>query len=115
MAEALAGLAVATSVIAVIQISEQVITACFQYCRTTKDAKVDIQAVINVVSGLKTTLENLKMILDETEEDELPHLKSLDKPLEACCEAVDVLARKLGVDIVGQTNTARLKFSFVER
>jgi hypothetical protein len=53
MAEALAGLGVAASVIAVIQISEQVITACIQYYRTAKDAKAEIQAVINVVGGLK--------------------------------------------------------------
>jgi hypothetical protein len=55
------------------------------------------------------------MILDETEEDELPHLKSLDKPLEACCGAIDSLARKLGVEIDGQTKTERMKFSFVKR
>ena len=115
MAEAVAGLAVAASVIAVIQISEQVITACIQYYRTAKDAKADIQAVINVVGGLKTTLENLKMILDETEEDELPHLKSLDKPLEACCGAIDRLAQKLGVNVDRNTDTEKLKFTFTKR
>jgi hypothetical protein len=65
MAEILAGLAVAASVIEVIQISEQVITGCIHYFRTTKEAKTDIQSVIDVVGGLKISLENLKMILDE--------------------------------------------------
>jgi hypothetical protein len=115
MAEALAGLAGAASVIAVMQISEQVITACFQYYRTAKDAKADIQAVINVVGGLKTTLENLTTILDETEEDELPHLKSLDKPLEECCGAIDSLAQKLGVNVDRNTETEKLKFTFTKR
>jgi hypothetical protein len=115
MAEALAGLAVAASVIAVIQISEQVVTACIQYYRTAKDAKADLQAVINVVGGLKTTLENLKMILDATEEEELPHLKSLDKPLEACCGAIDTLAQKLGVNVDRNTDTEKLKFTFTKR
>jgi ankyrin repeat domain-containing protein 50 len=114
MAEAFAGLAVAASVIAVIQISEQVVTACIQYYRTAKYAKADIQAVINVVGGLKTTLENLKMILDETEEDELPHLKSLDKPLEACCGAIESLAQKLGVNVDRNTDTEKLKFTFTK-
>jgi hypothetical protein len=57
MAEALAGLGAAVSVITVIQISEQVVTACIQYFRTAKDAEKDIQAIINVVGGVKMTLK----------------------------------------------------------
>ena len=69
MAEALG---VAASVIAVIQISEQVISACYQYYRTAKDTKKDINDVINVVGGLKTTLENLRMLLDENDNSDDP-------------------------------------------
>jgi hypothetical protein len=115
MAEALAGLGVSASVIAVIQISEQVITACLQYYRSVKDAKQDIHAVINVVGGLKTTLENLKMMLDETNDDELPHFRSLDKPLEACGEAIDSLARKLGVDVKLNPDMKKMEFSCMKR
>jgi hypothetical protein len=55
------------------------------------------------------------MILDETEEGELPHLKSLDKPLEACCVAIDSLARKLGVNVERDTDMEKLKFRFTKR
>jgi hypothetical protein len=115
MAEILAGLAVAASVIAVIQISEQVITGCIHYFQTTKEAKTDIQSVIDVVGGLKISLENLKMILDETEADELPHLRSLDKPLEACCGAMLSLAQKLGVDIERDKGQGEFNFNFKRR
>ena len=69
MAEIVVGLGVAASVIAIIQISEQVITGCIHYFRMAKEAKTDIQSVIDVAGGLKVTLENLKMILDEAEAD----------------------------------------------
>jgi hypothetical protein len=61
MAEALG---VAASVIAVIQISEQVISACYQYSRTAKDAKKDINDIINVVGGLNTTMRTIPTILN---------------------------------------------------
>ena len=64
MAEALAGIGVAANVIAVIQISEHVISACYQYFRTIKDAKQDILDIINIVGGLKTTLENVGLLND---------------------------------------------------
>src|SRR5271170_3155595 len=115
MAEALAGLAVTASVIAVIKISEQVIAACIQYYRSAKDEKTDIQAVINVASGLKTTLENLKTVLDETDKAKLPHLKALDMSLETCCRAIDSLARELGVSIEQDKGKDELKFSFKKR
>ena len=115
MAEIIAGFGTAASVIAVIQISEQVITTCFQYVRTAKEAKSDIQSVINVVGGLKTTLENLKMLLGETMDDELPHLRSLDGPLATSCAALVSLARELGVDIEVDMDQQLFKFSFVKR
>ncbi len=57
-------LGVAASIIAVLQISEAVISACYQYYRTAKGAKKDIIKVINIVSDLKSTLNNLHALLD---------------------------------------------------
>jgi len=84
-------LGVAANIIAVVQITENVITACYQYYRTAKDTKKDILAVINVVGGLKTTLENLRMLLDKNDTSYnpqlVPHLKSLDGTLKKCGES----------------------------
>ena len=116
MAEALATLGVAASVIAVIQISEQVVSACYQYYKTTKDAKKEIIDVINVVSGLKSTLENLRHLLDDNDQDSrLSHQMSLVGALKACEEALEQLASKLGIKIVGDLNTDSIKINFKKK
>lgn len=116
MAEALAALGVAASVIAVIQISEQVVSACYQYYKTTKDAKKEIIDVINVVSGLKSTLENLRHLLDDNDQDSrLSHHKSLVGALKACEEALKQLASKLGIKIEGDLNTDNIKVNFKKK
>ena len=116
MAEALAGLGVAANVIAVVQISEQVISACYQYYRTAKDAKKDILDIINIVGGLKTTLENLCLLLnDHDDQGELPHLKSLNGALDMCKDAIEELASKLGVKIEKDLNTDQIKVTFKKK
>jgi hypothetical protein len=109
-------LSAAASIIAVIQISEQVVTVCLQYYRTARAAKTDILQIVNVVGGLKTTLENLKLVLDSAQEDEWSHLSSLDRPLESCYGVLDSLARTLGVQATeGVKGTEELKFNFQKR
>ena len=96
MAEALG---TASSIIAVVQISEQIISACYRYYKTAKDAKRDIIDVINIVGGLKTTLDNLRILAENTENSRLPLLNStIDGSLKACKDALQKLAKKLGVD-----------------
>src|SRR5204863_6891970 len=115
MAEALAGLGVAASVIAVLQISEKVISACYQYYRTTKNAGKDIHDIINIVSGLKTTLENLRPHLDDqNNQGKLPHLESLNDSLDQCKRAIVELASKLGVEIE-EEDTDRIKVTFKKK
>src|SRR5436190_11852727 len=98
MAEALASLGVTASVIAVVQISEKVILACYQYYGAAKYAEKDIHDIINIVSGLKTTLENLRPHLDDhSNQGKLPHLESLNDALDQCKHAIAELASKLGV------------------
>jgi ankyrin repeat domain-containing protein 50 len=50
------GLSAAASVIAVLQISESVISACYQYYKTAKGARKDILEVITMVKDLKVRL-----------------------------------------------------------
>jgi hypothetical protein len=65
------------SLIAIIQISDRIITSCFEYYRGAKNAKDDI--IINVISGLKGIIENLRTFLNAHGEDEiLKRLKILN-------------------------------------
>ena len=116
MAEALAGLGVAANVIAVVQISEQVVSACYQYYRTAKDARKDILDIINIVGGFKTTLENLQVLLNHHDEQaELPYLKSLNSALDMCKDTIEELASKLGVKIEKDLNTDQIKLTFKKK
>jgi hypothetical protein len=81
------GLGVAASIMQVLQISEKVVSACYQYYRTARGAKKDILEVINIVGGLKTTLESLRLLLaaaGDPADPRLPHLARLDGPLKSC-------------------------------
>jgi hypothetical protein len=51
------GLSAAASVIAVLQISESVVSACRHYYKTVKGARKEIQMVITMVNDLKSTLK----------------------------------------------------------
>ena len=46
---------------------------------------------------------------------ELPHLRSLDKPFEACCGAMLSHSQKLGVDIERDKGQGEFKFNFKKR
>jgi len=72
------GLAFAASVIAVIQITEQVISACVSYYRIAKASENDVNRTIDSVSGLKSVLENLGNTIKKCSKDPAdPRLKSL--------------------------------------
>jgi len=92
-------LGVTASIIAVLQISESVISACYQYYRAAKGAKNEIVMVINTVSDLKSTLNNLHALLDcaSREESQLAFLASVSTALERCEVLVKTLASRLGV------------------
>jgi hypothetical protein len=105
MAEALG---LAANIIAVIQISEQVVSACYHYYRTVKDAKKDIIAIINVVNGLKSMLDSLGVLIVENDDpNDLPPscLTCLDEPLRICESTLKELGISLGVKF--DANSAR--------
>ena len=55
-------LSTASGIIAVIQISATVLSACYRYAVLLKDAPQDVQCVINEVGSLKVILEELKAL-----------------------------------------------------
>ncbi|KAF8519162.1 hypothetical protein JB92DRAFT_2808791 [Gautieria morchelliformis] len=77
MAEALAGLAVAASVIAVVQITEDVITKCSAYRVTYKNASKDMIGLSDQVSGLRGVLLDLHKLIVAEEAQTFSRLPTL--------------------------------------
>ena len=108
------GVSAAASIIQVIQISEQVISACYQYYRSVKGAKKDILDIINHVGGLKSTLESLQLLIDsvgDPADPRLSHLARLDVPLKSCQSELQSIANKLHVNPAMNFNLANVKVS----
>ena len=107
----------AASIMQVLQISEQVVSACYQYYRTARGAKNDILQVINIVGGLKTTLENLCPLIDTAEgsadqpDPRLPHLAA---SLKSCLEALQSIEKKLRINPTMKLNLADVKIGLVK-
>lgn len=107
-------LAIAASILQVIQISEQVVSACYQYYRSAKGAKKDILDIINHVSGLKSTLESLRLLIDsvgDPADPRLPHLARLDVPLKSCQSELQTIANRLHVNPTINFSLAEVKVS----
>ena len=99
------------SIAQVLQISEQVVSACYQYYRTARSAKKDILDVINNVSGLKSTLENLRLLFGDPADPRLLHLGCLDGPLKSCQSALESIATKLRINPIMELNLGDVKVS----
>jgi hypothetical protein len=100
-------LGAAASIVAVIQISEQVISACWRYYTTIKDAKKNIINIITVVSDFKRNLDNLRLLLNTKsglEDSQLQFIKCVDQSLKACDSALHTLAMKLGITPCSRTD-----------
>jgi len=90
-------LAFAASVITIIQITEQVISAYVSYYRVAKASENDVNRTIDSVSGLKSVRENLDNTIKKCSNDPADlRLKSL-KDLKECDTATRELATILGV------------------
>jgi len=110
MAEALT---VAEAVIALAQISEQVISACYRYYHAVKDANREILHVINTVSSLKTTVDNLRLLLENP--SKLRNLHGLEKPIKACQSTLEKLRTKLDSQFGTGVHTDNPKISFLQK
>jgi hypothetical protein len=116
MAEALG---VAAGVIAVVQISGQIVKYCYDYFKTAKNAKEDILKVINVVGGLQSTLEMLQRLLKEHGKDpEYPYLrnlKSLTNAFDACEQGMRKLSTSLGIEVKTNVDPKGVKVTFKKK
>ncbi|GKU15649.1 unnamed protein product, partial [Fusarium langsethiae] len=79
MAEALG---VASSVIAVVDLSAKVLSLCFQYSQAVKNAKDDIEKLCEEVAAFQATTEELQTLIDGPRSQELKASQQLKSAIE---------------------------------
>ena len=89
------GLAGASSVIAVVDISAKVASLCFQYSVAVKDAKKDIDRLQRTVTDIKNVLEEVKQLLDKQDKTRLSTTYKLSDSLEECHQQLQGLKVQL--------------------
>jgi hypothetical protein len=92
---AMDGLSAAASVIAVIQISEDVVSLCSQYLKAVKNAKSDIVRLQGELSNLKTVLEGAQKLLEGPNAVRLETSRLLLDGLRGCYSQLEDLGTKL--------------------
>jgi septal ring factor EnvC (AmiA/AmiB activator) len=94
MAEAIG---LAASVIAVLQISDQVIRVTRRYIAGVRSAKSDIQAFEKEVSSLKRVLKELEAFLKQTEKEptRLSATRGCESSLDDCHKTMESIFQKL--------------------
>jgi hypothetical protein len=92
------GLSAASSVIAVIQISNQIFDLCRTYYLNVKDARKDIQRLRNEITALQDMLVSVADLADDPKSSSLKTLKLISKedgPVKQCELELKALAAKL--------------------
>jgi hypothetical protein len=113
------GISAAASIIAVIQISGQVIDLCRTYYSEVRDAKTDIQRLREEITSLQTVLTKVADLANAPSAAELSTLGLLnqpDGPVQQCLAELIKLAAKLnpvqGKDTMKQFGLRALKWPF---
>ena len=89
------GLAGASSVIAVVDISAKVASLCFQYSVAVKDAKRDIERLQKKVTDIKNVLVEVGRLLDKGDKSQLSTTRKLLDSLEECYQQLQGLKAQL--------------------
>src|SRR5271169_850935 len=93
------GLSLAASIIAVVQLSDRVITLCCQFIGRVRGAEREVAQMITVITSLKGFLEFLdKFVNDDINGDRLPQLHSIcrqEGPLDLCSSLLKEMESKM--------------------
>jgi len=106
-------LSIAASIIAVIQITDQVLTSCYTYVGRVKTAAADIERAVQETSLLKGLLLNLRQLAED--EPNNPRLGCLIAPsgaLSICTDALEEIRAKLEPRSTALTARQRLLWPF---
>ena len=91
----MSGLEVAASVIAVISLSAKVASLCHQYSTDVKNANKDIERLQAETSHLKTALESVQKLLEDSDGSALSASNKLRDALDDCSSQLTKLEKKL--------------------
>lgn len=83
-------LSITSSIIAMIQISDRIVSACKHYITTAKDAPRDLRTIVIEVGSVKSVLEVLES-LTQGHGDASLILDSLKEPIQHCKESLAAL------------------------
>ncbi|RYP74071.1 hypothetical protein DL771_003260 [Monosporascus sp. 5C6A] len=89
------GISVATSVIAVVDLSAKVTSLCFQYSTAVANARADIKRLYEQAKSLDMTLQYARRLLEESSNQPLPASRQLVDQLQACEGELERLRTKL--------------------
>lgn len=108
------GLSAAGSVIAVIQISDRVVSLCSQYLKAVRKAKRDIKRLQGELGRLKTVLEGAQQILEGPNGARLQTSHRLHDGLDGCSLQLSELEEKLNLGKMGKmmSHLRALKWPF---
>lgn len=91
----MAGLETAASVIAVLELSAKVSSLCFHYYSAVKNAKSDIERLLEELDQLKANLEGAQQLLDSPNGARLKTSQQLCDGLSSCSSQLIKLQREL--------------------
>lgn len=103
----------AASVIAVIQITEQVVTLCYDYLKAVKNAAANIRRLQDELRSLETILQGAQKLLDGPYKEKLETSQSLHDSLIGCRLEVEDLKARLTAKSKGvrhRLGVSRLKW-----
>ena len=88
-------IALSSSVIAIIQLTDRIIGCCKYYIETARDAPSDLRSILIEISALKVLFENLDFLVrcDTLSETLKNNLSSRDGPINGCHRAIKQLEK----------------------
>ena len=110
------GLSGAASVIAVVDISAKIVSLCYQYSVTVKDAKNDVECIKKKVDDVKRVLEGVKKLLDRPHKARLSTTYNLFMSLEQCLRELGSLKSRLeSSKAISRFGVRALKWPFTSK
>jgi len=85
----------AASVIAVVQISKEILTLCGKYALDVKDAKDDIDRLSSEIMALRDVLNTVNDLAEGPDAAKFPALRDLTKTISQCSSELIVLKTQL--------------------
>jgi predicted nucleic acid-binding Zn-ribbon protein len=91
----MAGLGEAASVIAVLQISREILSLCWEYLSACSTAEKDIKRLRDEITALHDVLKNVKELLEDSKATKLRGSKLLVEQLKKCSSELEDLKNTL--------------------